>query len=150
MGAQNRRPYTEADDRFIKDHFGDWSNRQIAVELGRTESGIRYRAKKLGLCAEHHELPKASDIDGEGESRLRRLKSLRKRMEREIDGNCIPVMQKPAYFREYRALLKDIEEIEEAAHGKDDNSGPSNTPIADAIAGLIALQREILDRARES
>lgn len=153
MGAQKgggRKAYTQEDDEFIRSRFGDWSNRQIAQELGRTESGIRYRAKKLGLVAEPHEIPRVDGADDEGRDRLSRLVALRRRMEDEIDEDCIPTMQKPAYFREYRALLKEIEEIEGAGHDDGGGDGTSGTPIADAIASLVALQREILAKAREA
>lgn len=111
MGAQNRRPYTSIDDSFIARHYGDWSNRSIAYALGRTESGVRYRAKKLGLVHDRQKPPMPKDSDSETKSRLSRLFELLAIMDWEIENDNIPMMHKPAYFREYRGLLAEISDI---------------------------------------
>ena len=155
MGAQTvrakaaRRPYSPEDDQFIEEHFGDWSNRQIAEALGRTESGIRYRAKKMGLSSEVSPIPRARDVGEGGEDRLSKLLRLREIMEGAIIADEVPMMQRPAYYREYRALLKDIDELEGGEHGEQ-GSDEAKSPFAAALERLAEQQRALLERASES
>lgn len=153
MGAQRaaRRPYTKDDDDFISLHFGDWSNRQIAAELGRTESGVRYRAKKLGLVSNVEPVPKVPEReDGEStDGRLSRLLKLREIMEEAIAADEVPMMQRPAYYREYRALLKEIDELEGGGDGERDEE-ENESPFAKAIAMLADQQRQLLEQAANS
>ena len=78
-----------------------------------------------------------------------KLVALRDRMERAIEGDVIPFMQQPAYYREYRALLADIDELERDDGNANDDDGGGQS-FADTLAQLVALQRDILDRASES
>lgn len=153
MGAQRsqRRPYTKEDDDFIALHFGDWSNRQIAAELGRTESGIRYRVKKLGLASNVVPVPKVPEReDGEPvDGRLSRLLKLRELMEDAITADEVPMMQRPAYYREYRALLKEIDELEGGGDGERDEDEKEGS-FAQAIAMLADQQRQLLEQAANS
>ena len=144
-GAQRRRPYTEDDDGFIAQHYGNWSNRQIAEALGRTESGVRYRARKLGLERVSYEAPKVEEVCGEPGERLSRLLALRDMMEGDILGGVVPMMQRPAYYREYRALLAEISELEGDSDAKPEAKPKSS--LADALAGLAEQQRKLLERA---
>ena len=44
------RNFTQEEDEYIKNHYGSDSGKDIARHLGRSLSGVRKRACKLGLC----------------------------------------------------------------------------------------------------
>lgn len=69
-------------------------------------------------------------------------------MEEAIVADEVPMMQRPAYYRECRALLKEIDELEDGSDGNED-SAPQKGSFAEALERLAEQQRNLLEQARE-
>lgn len=143
-----RKAFTADEDNYIRENLGRLSLNQLAQVLERPKSSVQYRIKTLGLEATRHEVPKVEDQPVEPEGRMRKLCALRDIMEGDILGGKVPMMQRAAYFREYRALLAEISELE----GKTDaerESKPENS-LGAALSRLAEQQRRLLEQAAES
>jgi hypothetical protein len=124
--------------------------------LGRSRSSIQARVRTLGLNRAPVARPETVDeqpvyeapeqTTAEPGSRLARLLTLRDQMERNIEDEMIPIMQQPAYFREYRALLAEIDELEHR-DGEDTGEGRSKLTLAESLAQLAEAQRRYLEYA---
>jgi DNA-binding CsgD family transcriptional regulator/DNA-directed RNA polymerase specialized sigma24 family protein len=54
----NIRAWTEEDDRYVREHYGKKTRREIAEALGRTIPLVGWRAEKLGLTREFRDMEK--------------------------------------------------------------------------------------------
>lgn len=146
--------WTAEEISVLKENYGTTSLAEIGRMVNRSKNSVAAKVKSLRLNRpDPTGMPlegqaKRVDDDREDRSRLSKLVALRDRMERAIEDDVIPFMQQPAYYREYRALLADIDELE---HNNDEtgNDGESGQSFAETLNKLIELQRGILDRARE-
>lgn len=148
--------WTAEEITVLKENYGTTSLAEIGRMLGRSKNSVAAKVKSLRLNRPNHDMTgtpiegrnKTIDGDSEDSSRLLKLVALRDRMERAIEDDVIPFMQQPAYYREYRALLADIDELEHN-DGDTGGDGDGGQTFAETLDKLIELQRGILDRARE-
>ena len=148
--------WTAEEIAVLKANYGTTSLAEIGRMVGRSKNSVAAKVKSLRLNRPDRDAvgatldgkPKAPDGDPEEQSRLSKLIALRERMERAIEDDVIPFMQQPAYYREYRALLADIDELEHD-DGNTGSDGDSGQSFAETLDKLVDLQRDILDRARE-
>lgn len=142
-----RKAFSTEEDEYLKQNTGRLSLGQMAQFLERPRSSVQYRIKKLGIQSDGavYEVPKVKEMPKQVKDRHERLLELRGVMEGDIFGDDIPVMSRPAYYREYRALLAEIAELEGEADGATE-AEPQST-FAQALAGLADQQRKLLERA---
>ena len=140
----------------LKELYGTMPISAIANEIGRTKNSVAAKARTLRLDRQPPVFalrlvddPGEDGAADEGEAdTYSRLRALRDRMEQAIEADMIPPMQQPAYFREYRALLAELDELRRRGDGEEGEAhGPS---IAEAIASLAEQQRRYLEQAAVS
>jgi hypothetical protein len=147
--------WTAEEISVLKQNYGSLPLSEIARLVGRTKNSVAAKVKSLKLNRPGQDSTtqatnaKQPTGDADKDCRLVKLVALRDRMERAIEGDVFPFMQQPAYYREYRALLADIDELERDDGNANDDDGGGQS-FADTLAQLVALQRDILDRASES
>ncbi|MBS1911959.1 MAG: hypothetical protein JST22_08245 [Bacteroidetes bacterium] len=69
----NIRAWTDAEDEYLKKHYGRKTRREIAEAIGRTVPLVGWRAAKLGLTREVRNLEKVRSWTSDEDSLLRKL-----------------------------------------------------------------------------
>lgn len=142
-----RKAFGTDEDEYIRENANRLSLGQIAQILGRSRSSVQSRIKRLGIERVTYEPPRQEELPTVPGDRLRRLLALRDLMEADILGGDVPMMQRPSYFREYRALLAEIGELEGGTDAK--SEGEQKNPLGEALARLADQQRRLLEQAAE-
>ena len=158
-GVAVLKRWTKREIDVLRENYGKKSLSEIAALVGRSKNSVSAKVKTLRLSRSQPPQgivfklvasePPAEGGNSGGSGRLARLCALRDRIEEAIDSGEISAMQMPAYYREYRATLADIYELEQADERKDGKGGPEGT-FAAAIAELAEQQRRYLDQAAVS
>jgi len=149
-------PWTAEEVKILRENFGKISADKIAAKLGRSKSSVKGKIRTLRL---NETKPRKAQViklavkreqrqdAGEADSRLERLKRLRDNFERDFADEVVPPLQKPNFSREYRAILAEIDELEQVDERKDGEGAAEGETLASAIAELAKQQQRYLDRA---
>jgi hypothetical protein len=150
-------PWTAEEVKVLRENFGKISLGKIADKLGRSKSSVKGKVRTLRLNeakpreAQVIQLAVKRENDAKpanvGDCRIERLKRLRDSFERDFEAEVVPPLQKPNFSREYRAILAEIDELEQVDERKDGEGTAESGSLASAIAELAKQQQRYLDRA---